>query len=468
VGTKVSKSTVRSSRTRESSRTNRSTRSKSRTRDAQSSRSRSKSRPRETPREGRSQSGRSTGSRSKSKTTGDRSRSRSRARPQDGSRSSPTKQQSKNSSNPKSISSSKSKSQKNGSRSAPKKQTSTKKREKFASNAQQAIPASVRMISGSHDSQTSADVSNINSQFQLPNNAGRSGGACTAALLQVLYQSHEYGHDDISWVDVLRQMRDVLNEKGFEQIPQLTSSRMIDVQDRFAITPVDGSFSQKNNTKRAVLIGINYTGQKGELSGCHNDVKNVARYLSEVQGFKKENVTILMDDGNHKPPTKTAIISAYKKLVKESKKGDVVFCHYSGHGGRLPDDNGDEEDGYDETLIPVDFEKRGQIRDDDLLKILVSPMSEGVTMTCLMDCCHSGTVLDLPYRFTSDGDLEEMEMNERCNFKDGLWSGMGLALGMAAGSAVVDVLTPPPEMMILGGGPNAIHEYSDSDCCVIS
>ena len=37
-----------------------------------------------------------------------------------------------------------------------------------------------------------------------------------------------------------------------------------------------------------------------------------------------------------------------KKLVKESKKGDVVFCHYSGHGGRLPDDNGDEEDGLDE------------------------------------------------------------------------------------------------------------------------
>lgn len=332
------------------------------------------------------------------------------------------------------------------------------------------------MISGSHDAQTSADVSNINSQFQLPNPKGRSGGACTAALLQTLYQNHEHGRDNVSWVDVLRQMRDVLEEKGFEQIPQLTSSRMIDVHDPFAITPTDGSFT-KRNTKRAVLIGINYTGQSGQLSGCHNDVHNVAKYLTEVQVFKMENVTILMDDGHHKAPTRSNIMSAYRKLVKESKRGDVVFCHYSGHGGRLADDNGDELDGYDETLIPVDFQKKGQIRDDDLLKVLVHPMSEGVTMTALMDCCHSGTVLDLPYRFTADGDLEEMEMNDRCDFKDALWTGMGIAAGMAAGnaiagaveSAVASAVAPAPEqMMILGGGPNAIHEHSDTDCCVLS
>ena len=31
-----------------------------------------------------------------------------------------------------------------------------------------------------------------------------------------------------------------------------------------------------NDVRRAVLIGINYTGQEGELSGCQNDVKNVS------------------------------------------------------------------------------------------------------------------------------------------------------------------------------------------------
>ena len=84
----------------------------------------------------------------------------------------------------------------------------------------------------------------------------------------------------------------------------------------------------------------------------------------------------------------------------------MSFCE--GHGGKLRDTNGDEEDGYDETLVPLDFERRGQIRDDDLLKHLVLPMKAGVFVTSVMDCCHSGTVLDLPYNFKADGEEEGM------------------------------------------------------------
>lgn len=88
-----------------------------------------------------------------------------------------------------------------------------------------------------------------------------------------------------------------------------------------------------------------------------------------------------------------------------------------GHGGSLPDDNGDEEDGKDETLIPVDFQQTGQIRDDELLEKFIVPMAEDVTVTCLMDCCHSGTVLDLPYMFTADGSSNSNpQMQPNANF----------------------------------------------------
>ena len=45
-----------------------------------------------------------------------------------------------------------------------------------------------------------------------------------------------------------------------------------------------------------------------------------------------------------------AMLFLLKTLVKSSKKGDVAFLHYSGHGSNVPDDqeNRDEADGRDE------------------------------------------------------------------------------------------------------------------------
>jgi hypothetical protein len=131
-------------------------------------------------------------------------------------------------------------------------------------------------------------------------------------------------------------------------------------------------------------------------------VKNIKQYLVTEQGFRESEMLILMDDGRHHAPTKRNIEDAFHRICQYSQPGDVVFVHYSGHGGRVRDLSGDEEDGYDETLIPVDFKRAGQIIDDDILKDLVKPMRQGVHVTVLMDCCHSGTVLDLPYRFSAD------------------------------------------------------------------
>jgi hypothetical protein len=130
----------------------------------------------------------------------------------------------------------------------------------------------IRMISGCEDSQTSADVSNV-SQFQLPDPAGRAGGACTSTLLRILYNDEQVPADDLSFTQVLTSMRKDLSRQGYTQIPQLTSSNPIDVDTDFDLVPKTAT-----GTRRAVMIGINYVGDDpGELAGCHNDVLNMVR-----------------------------------------------------------------------------------------------------------------------------------------------------------------------------------------------
>lgn len=78
------------------------------------------------------------------------------------------------------------------------------------------------------------------------------------------------------------------------------------------------------------------------------DVRNIQKYLIAVHGFKESEMLVLMDDGQHHPPTKKNIEDAFRRICEYSKAGDVVFVHYSGHGGRVRDYSGDEDDGFDE------------------------------------------------------------------------------------------------------------------------
>lgn len=269
----------------------------------------------------------------------------------------------------------------------------------------------IRMISGCEDRQTSADVSNVSS-FQLPDPAGRAGGACTSTLLRILYADEQVPEEDLSFTEVLEQMREQLSGGGYTQIPQLSSMNPIDVTKKFDLVP-----DTATGTRRAVMIGINYVGDSpGELSGCWNDVLNMKKYIMDVHGFEEENIVILMDDGENTEPTMENIIDAYKTVVSQAEEGDAIFLHYSGHGTKLRDNNGDEDDGYDEALVPRDYTTAGMIRDDDLYDILVKPLSDGVHMVSLMDCCHSGSIMDLPYIFRADESGQtEMTLDPEMN-----------------------------------------------------
>jgi flagellar biosynthesis GTPase FlhF len=71
----------------------------------------------------------------------------------------------------------------------------------------------------------------------------------------------------------------------------------------------------------------------------------------------------------------------------------------------MVDTSGDEEDGLDEILIPGDYKENGQIVDDWIFDEFVCKVAGGVHVVAMIDCCHSGTAMDLPY-VCSVGDGE--------------------------------------------------------------
>jgi metacaspase-1 len=99
-------------------------------------------------------------------------------------------------------------------------------------------------------------------------------------------------------------------------------------------------------------------------------------------------------------PARANLMRALRWLVDGTSAGDSLVFHFSGHGVQRLDRDGDEADGYDEALCPVDFDDPhggGVILDDEINATIVRPLGKGVKLHAFVDTCHSGTMLDLPY-----------------------------------------------------------------------
>ncbi|PHT98056.1 Metacaspase-3 [Capsicum chinense] len=151
--------------------------------------------------------------------------------------------------------------------------------------------------------------------------------------------------------------------------------------------------------KRAVLCGINYRGHPKSLKGSINDVLSMRYFLVEKLGFPYASVIVLTEDEKdpYKYPTKANIRSALRWLVHGCRPGDSLVFHYSGHGARVRDRDGDEIDGHDESICPVDYETEGRILDDEINSTIVRPLPPGATLHAIIDACFSGTSLDLSF-----------------------------------------------------------------------
>jgi hypothetical protein len=151
-----------------------------------------------------------------------------------------------------------------------------------------------------------------------------------------------------------------------------------------------------SSNTRSVHIGINYTGTGSELRGCVNDAENLQEYMIASGRVIPDNTCLLAE------ATGAEIVAAFKKLAEDTYTHNVahVFISYSGHGTWVYDDSHDERDRRDECLCPADYATHGLLRDDDMhdLLHLFNPQT---TITMLMDCCNSGSCMDLPFRYVS-------------------------------------------------------------------
>jgi hypothetical protein len=136
-----------------------------------------------------------------------------------------------------------------------------------------------------------------------------------------------------------------------------------------------------------------YEGWDGTLVACENDADSMQKIASSL-GYETQKLIT-------RKATRSAVIEAISKTARELEKDDIFLLTYSGHGGQVPDTNGDEPDGKDETWVLYD----GELIDDELHE-LYTQFKPGVRILVLSDSCHSGSVTRAMYERTAPIEAE--------------------------------------------------------------
>lgn len=157
------------------------------------------------------------------------------------------------------------------------------------------------------------------------------------------------------------------------------------------------AFAQR---KRAFLVGISHydtalTGYQWNNINGVEDV-NLLSPILKKQGF---SMTSVIDE----QATYQNITTQLSSFIKKTKKGDIVYLHFSTHGQPVEDIDGDEEDGWDEAIVPIDayklykrdfYEGKNHLLDDQLnqfVKKLREKIGAEGFLYVVIDACHAGT-----------------------------------------------------------------------------
>jgi hypothetical protein len=161
---------------------------------------------------------------------------------------------------------------------------------------------------------------------------------------------------------------------------------------------------ENNTTFHALIIGINnYTDPSvPDLNYCVNDANDMHDTLIQ-NGWKDEEITLLLDG----EATKNAILSAMDSMVKNADASDYILIFYSGHGTFIADSSGDETDGTDEAIVPVDYiygNNSTLILDDEIGECFASCKTEKGAF--IFDSCNSGGFINKSGAISTGGFIK--------------------------------------------------------------
>jgi hypothetical protein len=182
--------------------------------------------------------------------------------------------------------------------------------------------------------------------------------------------------------------------------------------------------------QKSIHIGINYQGTASELNGCVSDAINMLGAsvllkstditlavdidiydydLLATKTCRDSRITFLKNADKVKQiyPTKQNILKEIHDSVSNPNIGSL-FITYSGHGasGKPSLENKEELDYRDEYFCTLNEQSRFDgtyesfISDDELLETInrgAGSRTDPIVITYVFDCCHSGTIFDLPY-----------------------------------------------------------------------